>query len=457
MIVTLSLALAWVPGVALAAIDGRRRAAGWFAVAALVAQLAALGALTVLVLEDGPQELVAGSWPAGVGIRLRADALGTAFAAVSVAVLVAAVAAEVSDGVQTRAFPALALLLATGLTGLFLTADVFSFYVFFELSMICAYGLTSIGGRRGQEGAGLILAVVNLFGSFLFLLGIAALYHLTGTLEFDAVAERLAEVEPTSAALIAVVFLVAFAVKLGLFPFHFWLPAVYATSRPAVAAILSGALANIAAYGLLRFGGGLLPAELELASTALAGLGGVSIGYGALQAIGRRDTAEVLAYSAVGQAGYVVLAIALGGAVGFAAAATFAVANALTKALLFLSAGQRGAVMALGFAAGALSVAGVPATAGFVGKLAVIRTAVEDGGPVVVGLLVLGSALSFLYMFQAYQHAVWRGEDADAVPSRGHVVAVCGLLAATLVLGLWPEPLLAAGDQAAAAIGGTRP
>ena len=82
-------------------------------------------------------------------------------------------------------------------------------------------------------------------------------------------AARLADVEPVSAALIGCVFFVAFAVKLGLFPFHFWLPAVYASSRPAVAAILSGALANIAAYALLRFGGELLPGQLGLAAGAL--------------------------------------------------------------------------------------------------------------------------------------------------------------------------------------------
>ena len=75
----------------------------------------------------------------------------------------------------------------------------------------------------------------------------------------------MADVDPNAAILIAVGFFVAFGVKLGLFPFHFWLPTVYTGARPAVAAILSGGLANIGAYGLLRFGAELLPRELELA------------------------------------------------------------------------------------------------------------------------------------------------------------------------------------------------
>jgi multicomponent Na+:H+ antiporter subunit D len=456
-VIAIALAAAWIPGVALAALDGRRRGVGWGGVAALAGQLALLIALAATVLGGAVQETVAGDWPAGIGIHLRADALGVVFAVLSVTVLLAALAAEVSDGVRTRGFPALVLLMATGLTGLFLTADVFSFYVFFELSMICAYALTSIGDSPRQVGAGLVLAVVNLLGSFLFLLGVAALYHVTGTLEYGAVAERLSRVEPTSAALIGGVFFVAFAVKLGLFPFHFWLPAVYASSRPAVAALLSGALANIAAYGLLRFGAELLPGPLRLGAAALTVLGLASIVYGGVQAISRRDAAEVLAYSAVAQSGYIIVAIALGGAVGLAAATAFAIANALSKALLFLGVGHRGPLMALAFAAGALSVAGIPPTAGFVGKLAVFRSGLEDGGAVIVTLLVLGSALSLLYMFQSYQHDIWRERGNDVRPSAGHRAAVALLLAAVVALGLWPEPLLAAGDEAAAALGRGEP
>lgn len=129
----------------------------------------------------------------------------------------------------------------------------------------------------------------------------------------------------------------AFCLKLGLFPFHFWLPAVYVGSHPPVAAILSGALANIGSYGLLRFGGGILPRELEFGSTAVLVLGTASILYGALQAISRRDTSEVMAYSAIGQVGYVLLALGIGGA-GYAAAVLYSVVNSLNKGVVFLAA-----------------------------------------------------------------------------------------------------------------------
>ena len=144
---------------------------------------------------------------------------------------------------------------------MFLTGDLFNFYVFFELSMTAAYILATYGGTRRELGAALVFTTVNLLGTFVFLLSVAGLYHVTGTLDMAQIAARVADVDPNAAILIAVGFFVAFSVKLGLFPFHFWLPTVYTGARPAVAAILSGGLANIGAYGLLRFGGELLPAR----------------------------------------------------------------------------------------------------------------------------------------------------------------------------------------------------
>lgn len=468
MTIAIALLIPWVAGVLLLLADGRRRSWGWFAVAAMAGNLAALVVLAVKVLPDGSERVVTGGWEGGVGIVLVADPLGVAFALVSSLVVFAALVHEVLDGVRSRTFPALVVLLATGLTGLFLTGDVFNFYVFFELAMIAAYVLTAYGDDRHQLGAALIFAVVNLVGSFLFLIAVAATYHVTGTLEMSAIATRMADVEPNAAILIAVTFFVAFGTKLGLFPFHFWLPAVYAGTRPAVAAILSGALANIGAYGLLRFGAGLLPEELELGSTVLIVIGSASVIYGALLAVSRRDPAEMLAYSAIGQAGYVLVALGVGGPVGLAAAVLYAILNALSKALLFLSAGLRGALVAGAFAVGALSLAGMPPAAGFLGKLALFRTGVDAGSVALVVLLFVGGALSFVYAFQLYQHEFWRGErvrgaDADAegpapVPNPIGVRLVSVALALlVLALGLWPEPLLSLSSDAAAVLHGGAP
>ncbi|OBK31073.1 oxidoreductase [Mycobacterium asiaticum] len=450
MLLSLALLVPWAAGAVLVALDGRRRWVSWLGVAALAATLLVVVVLTAHVVGHGPQQVVTGGWPAGVGIVLRADALGVAFALVSIVVLLAAAANEAVNGAQTRTFPGLVVLLAAGLNGLFLTGDVFNFYVFFEIAMTASYALTTYGQRPRQLRAALIFASVNLLGSFVFLLSVAGTYRITGALAMADVAKRIDAVGANAAMLVAVGFFVAFSVKLGLFPFHFWLPTVYAGTRPAVAAILSGAVANIGSYGLLRFGAGLFAQELQFAATALVLLGVASILYGGVLAVSRGDDGETLAYSAIGQVGYVLVALSVGGPIGLSAAVVYSVVNALNKGLLFLAAGLRGPLVAAAFVIGAFSVAGVPPAAGFIGKLELFRAAIAVHNPALVVVLVVGSVLSLIYMFQIYQRKFWIVEDrVDVVSPRATRVFVTVLAALVLSVGLWAEPLLVLSQDAA--------
>jgi multicomponent Na+:H+ antiporter subunit D len=460
VLLALPAGIPWVLAAVLALLDGRRRWVGLLAAAGLGAALLALVRLTFVVLREGTVEVIAGGWPEGVGITLRADALGVTFALISVAVILAAMLYEVALGVRWRAFPALVLLVAAGLTGLFLTGDAFNFYVFFEISMIASFVLAGYREEDYQVRAAFIFAVVNLLGSFVFLIGIAALYGISGSLDMETIAARVARLDPSSVIAIAALIFAAFFLKLGLFPFHFWLPAVYVGSHAPVAAILSGALANIGAYGLLRFGAGVLPRELELGAPAVMAIGAASIAYGSLQAVSRRDTSEMMAYSAIGQAGYVLLALGVGGPVGYAAAVVYAVVNSLNKGVVFLSAGLRGPLVGAAFAVGAFSIAGVPPAAGFLGKLMVFETGATletlPAAVALVTLVFLGSALSFLYSFQVYQRRfVAPGTGASDKPSPAAVRYLVALQAAfVLLVGLWPQPLVLLCRAAAEALTG---
>jgi multicomponent Na+:H+ antiporter subunit D len=465
MLLVLPAGLPWVLATVFALLDGRREWVGWIAAAGLGASFVSVVLLGLRVLSEGPVEVVAGAWPVGVGITLRADVLGVVFTGVSVGVILVSFLYEVSTGVRSRTFPALVLFMAAGLSGLFLTGDIFNFYVFFEVSMTAAYVLTGYREKDYQVRAAFIFAIVNLFGSVVFLIAVASLYHVTGSLEMQTVAERVSTVSPNSVISIAAAILVAFSLKLGLFPFHLWLPAVYVGSHPPVAAILSGALANIGSYGLLRFGGDILPEELEFGTVAVLVLGSASIVYGALQAVSRRNTDEVLAYSAIGQAGYILVALGVGGPVGFSAAVIYAVVNSLNKALLFLAASLRGPLVGAAFAVGAFSVVGVPPAVGFVAKIAAFKAGLAAVGMVeVVALLAvifLGSALSFVYMFQIYQR-VFLGNEAQR-PQRSRKKSspratralVVALAVLVLAMGLWPEPLLLLGEEAATDLTGS--
>ncbi len=446
--IVLPLGILWFGAILLAVLDGTRLKNALLAIAILTSALLATLWLATDVVRNGTRQMVIGGWDQGVGISLRVDTLGIIFAVLSLFVLLSALIFETANHIRARIFPALVLFMGVGLTGLFFTGDAFNFYVFFEIAMLSAYVLASYGESPRQFRAAFLFIVVNLLGSMLFLISVAALYHITGRLDMVGIETQIPLVATSPSILIATVMFVAFSIKLGLFPFHFWLAPVYTGTRPSVAAILSGALANIGTYGLLRFGADILPRELNYGAPVLVLLGVASIIYGAVQAISRQSPSEVLAYSAIGQVGYIMIALALGGEAGLFAVIVYAIINALNKGLLFLSVSLRGWLVSVSFAIGAFSVAGVPPLAGFLGKVAMFQAAVSEDAWVIVGLIFLGSALSVLYMFQLYRGRFWVTSndtpDSPVVPR----VTVAVIAVVLLVFGFWPDPVLDLTDQA---------
>lgn len=458
MILILPLGISWLTAIILAPLDGRRQWASWVGMSGLLGSLLASIVLAQNVFDTGPIEMLVGGWEQGIGIRLRADALGVIYILLANTLLLFALAYEARSQVQERAFPAMVLFLAAGLNGLFLTGDVFNFYVFFEIAMTASFILVSYGSGQREVRDAVIFTVINLLGSVFFLGGVTSLYHVTGSLDMEIIATRIETVEPASVIMIAILIFVAFSLKLGLFPFHFWLPAVYRGVQPVSAAILSGVLANIGSYGLIRFGTEILPVELEFGAPVLLFLGITSVFYGAFLAISRTNEREVLAYSSISQAGYILVALSLGGGVGLAAAILYAVVNALNKTLLFLTSGLRGSGAGTAFVIGAFSVAGLPPAVGFFGKIALFQSGISADSLAFVSMVLLGSALSFIYMFRTYQRSFWANTIDEKEAGRSPRLLIVLILAGVvLFLGLWPESLLTATRLAAVGLTGELP
>ncbi len=447
-------ALIWFVGAALLIADGRRPYAIGVALTTFAAVFVGDVFLLVEQMRGAPvYEAVTGGWPAGIGIRLHADRMALLFAAVVTLVLGGVLVHEARSGIVSRPFPALLLLLGAGLHGAFLTGDLFNFYVFFELSIVASFGLAAYGYGKAEIRATFIYVAINLFGSVLFLTGIAVLYQARGTLDLEQLAAPTIESERVPAMLAGALVFSALVLKLGLFPFHGWVPVLYSHARPAVAAAMSGALVNLGAYGLLRIGWTALADVRASAGGLLVALGLVAVLYGALLAIRRRRAEEVAAYAAIAHAGYVVLAIGVAGEAGVAAALLVVVSGSIDKAAMFLALETGPAARDLVALVSAGSAAGLPPTAGFIAKVLLFRATLQAPAPglatavfVVASVLSLAAALRFIRV------------AARAVPNPRAVGAVPLVLAGlSLAVGIWPEPVVRLATEIAnELIGGAR-
>jgi multicomponent K+:H+ antiporter subunit D len=281
-----------------------------------------------------------------------------------------------------------------GINGAFLTGDVFNLFVFFEVLLIASYGLMLHSGGRERMQAGLQYVVMNLAGSTLFLFALGTLYGSTGTLNIADLAVRLAEIPAEEAALVrvaAILLMVVFAVKAALFPVQFWLPATYANA-PAPVAALFAIMTKVGAYAILRvhtvaFGPGT--PSTEGVDSWLFPAAIVTIAVGAFGVLGARRLLPLVAFSAVGSMGTLLVAVAVFTPQATTAALYYIVHSTFAAAALFLIADlvvarrrtdviaarpatvQNGLFAAL-FFAGAIAMAGMPPLSGFLGKLLVL-------------------------------------------------------------------------------------
>jgi len=438
VIVLLPLVLSWLSAPVLLLLDGRRPAVAWSAFAILVLVAAIDIALLWAMVWEGrePFTTVAGGWATGSGIRLHVDRVSLFFGAVCAYVLAAVTAHEARGNVRSGSFPALILFVSAGLHGAFFTGDLFNFYVFFEVSVVTSFALAAYGYGREEVRGAFIYIVANLLGSSLFLVGIAVVYHTAGVLDLSILAQRQREtagIHPLGAALL----FAALSLKLGLFPLHGWVPVLYSHAQPAVAAVMSGALINVGAYGLLRIGLDAAEGARAEAGTLLLALGAAAIVYGALLASRRKTPAEIIAYASIAQAGYLVLAFGAGGREGAAAALLVVLSGSIEKAAMFLSQESRGAARSLSALVGALGVAGLPFTVGLLAKIELFRAAVlAPSGPSLVGVILLGTC----FLFVATLH-FWDRVRRMPAPAAANMPAALVLAATTVALAVLAAPL----------------
>ena len=257
-----------------------------------------------------------GSWPAPFGIVLVVDRLAALMLVLTSMVGLAALVYSLAywDRVAP-AFHSLFQFLLMGLNGAFLTGDLFNLFVFFEILLASSYGLLLHGSGVRRVKASLHYVAVNLVASFLFLIGVAMIYGMTGTLNMADLAGRIAQLAPEDRALFeagAAILGVAFLIKAGAWPLNFWLPEAYAAASSPIGAVFS-LMTKVGVYAVLRIGT-LLAAGSEQTSFIDVGLfygGAATITYAVVGMLGSYRLGRIVSLYVVSSTGLLFMALGL--------------------------------------------------------------------------------------------------------------------------------------------------
>ncbi len=456
---------------AITAARGRRLVVGLTLAATLVALVMTLTRL----LSVGAYEQDIGGWGAPLGIGWRIDGFAVLMLGLSVAVGIAVsiyslayFGDEPGDRRRALFFWPLWFFLWSALHGLFLSRDLFNWYVTLELSGLAAVALIALSGRADALTGSLRYLLLALAASLLYLLGVVVLYSATGSLDLAQVAARLT---PGPVALAAILLITAgLVVKSALFPAHFWLPSAHASAPSPVSAVLSALVVKGGFYILARTMTGLWPAAVaDGVLLGLGWLGGAAVLWGSLLAIRQQHLKLVIAYSTVAQLGYLFMAFpfwmeGVGEQVAsraWAGAAYQAVSHGLAKAALFLAAGvlihARGRddldalrglgahlpVTATAMALAGISLMGIPPGAGFLPKWMMMTAAIQEGRILPIVVLITGGLLAVGYLFRIFRRLLAADDVVLAhPPPRILELAALGLAILSIVTGLSSLPIL---------------
>ena len=230
------------------------------------------------------------------------------------------------------------LLVVGGSYGVFLSADLFLLFVFYELVIVPKYFLIAIWGSTNKEYGAMKLTLYSFFGGALVFIGILVIYVTSGSLDIDGLSRM--QFDPGIQTLTFPILFLGFAVLAGIWPLHTWAPTGHVAAPTAGSMLLAGIVMKLGAYGGLRVAMNILPLGFHFWSRWIAVLAVIGIVYAAAVALRQRDLKFVIGYSSVSHMGFVLLGLATSNAIGVSGAVLQMFSHGVIAALLFAVAGR---------------------------------------------------------------------------------------------------------------------
>ena len=487
LIVFLPLAAAAVLA-AVPAIGPAAARLAWIAVSVLEVLLVA--AVWAGYKDPGPNGLAFEEqvpWIPGVGssYHVGIDGLSLPLVAMTVVVFLACAVYCLRDSDRPRVQAALFLFLQSMSLGVFVSADLILFFVFFDLSIVGMYFIIAGWGHGNAARSALKFFLYTFLGSLALLLGFIGLYVFSAPHTFDIpelVAAPPLAGEPLAGGLVLAAILVGLAVKTPTVPFHTWLPPAHTDAPAAGSAVLAGVLLKMGAYGFVRIAMPMLPEVWRAWAWVIVAVGIVSVLYGALVALAQTDLKRMIAYTSVNHMGYIVLALGAAGllvegaeqarSVAVTGAMVQMVSHGLITAALFLLAGvmqSRAGTYDLGsygglagpapryaalFAIGAFASLGLPGFSGFIAEFQIFAGSVAVAPVTAVALVgIVITAALFLRALQRVFTGPAAGRSPGFADLRAHELWSAGpLLALSVLIGVLPLVLLGVIEPSSAAL-----
>ncbi|MEH7389892.1 Na+/H+ antiporter subunit D [Bacillus sp. JJ1503] len=428
----------------------------------------AIGVVSVSLMSqikvNGIQTLQAGGWSPPYGISIVADMFSAILLmSASIVALFCLIFSFHSIGAEREKhyFYPFYLFLITGVNGSFLTGDIFNLFVCFEVMLISSYVLISLGGTKLQLRESIKYILINVLSSSLFLVAIAYLYAMLGTLNFAHLSLRVAEAgQDGLLTTVSLLFLIVFGMKAALFLF-FWLPGAYSAPPTAIAAIFAALLTKVGIYALFRTFTLVFYHKPEVTHFIIGILGALTMLLGAIGAIAYWDIKRILTYNVIVGVGFIIAGLASLTPNGIMGSLYYLIHDILIKALIFLLGGaiivitgtsklkeisgliRNHPYLGWMFFIAALSLAGIPPLSGFLGKVFITRGTFESGYYWLGGIGLLTSLMVLYSIMKIFMNVFW-GETAlskemEKGTTKGLMFPLGCLTALTIALGLGAE------------------